>query len=93
MRPGYAKLFKLLDGYAKRHHNCFLAELDPHEESGEYVACFRPLNANLDSEARSAYRYLTMGMAEVREMTRTGLLPISLSIILDEELHPLGLMR
>ena len=91
MRLDYSKLFKLLDGYAKRHHKCFLTELFQNGEETEYVMCFRPLTVNEDLQSRSACRYLRIELAEAAEMIRTGLLPISVANILDEQLRPLGL--
>ena len=47
MRSDYARLFKVLDGYAKNHHECFLAELDLHKKADEYVVCFRPIRTSV----------------------------------------------
>ena len=86
----YGRLFRVLDGYAKRHHDCFLAELDLHEEAAECVACFRPRHVGENSKNRYACRYVTLEIAEVREIIRVGLLPISAAAFLDEELHSLS---
>jgi hypothetical protein len=91
MNTDYARLFKLLDGYAKRHNKCFLTELFLNEDDTEYVMCFRPLTVSEDLQGPSACRYLRIEIAEAREMTRTGLLPVSVANILDEQLRPLGL--
>jgi hypothetical protein len=89
MNTDYARLFKLLDGYAKRHHKCFLTELFLNEEDTEYILCFRPLTVSEDLESRLACRYLRVEISEAREMIRTGLLPISVANILDEQLGSL----
>jgi hypothetical protein len=90
MRSDYARLFKVLDGYAKNHHECFLAELDLHEETDEYVVCFRPIRTSVDSVSRYACRYLRMEISEAREIIRAGMLPVSVANLLDEQLPPLS---
>jgi len=90
-RSEYGRLFKVLDGYAKRHHECFLAELDLHEEAAERVTCFRPRHVCENSKNPYACRYMTLEIAEVTEIIRVGLLPISVANILDEQLPPLNL--
>ena len=83
----------LLDGYANRHHKCFLAELFLNEENTEYILCFRPLAVCNDSESPSACGYVTIEIAEAREMIRTGLLPVSAANILDEKSRALDPRR
>jgi hypothetical protein len=59
------------------------------EHDDAYVACFRPVKTCRDSADRYACRYLNIEIAEVREMTKIGLLPGSLANVIDEELHEL----
>jgi len=92
-RLDYSKLFKLLDGYAKRHHKCFVAELSFDDDKGEYTVCFRPSGASPESPDRYVCRYLTVGAGEARQMLRAGLLTVSVANTLDEELRPLSLME
>jgi hypothetical protein len=91
MNTDYARLFKLLDGYAKRHHKCSLTELFLNEDDTEYVMCFRTLTVSKDPQSPPDCRYLRIEIAEARGMIRTGLLPISVANILEEQLRPLAL--
>jgi len=93
MRLDYSKLFKLLDGYAKRHHKCFVAELSFDDDKGEYTVCFRPSGASPESPDRYACGYLTIDADEARQMLRAGLLTVSVADTLEEELCPLSLME
>jgi hypothetical protein len=91
MNPEYARLFQILDGCAKRHHECRLTELFPNEESTEYVMCFRSLSVTNASESPFACQSVRINIAELRGMIRTELLPVSVADILDEKLRLLGL--
>ena len=93
MRSDYAKLFKPLDGYAKRHHKCFLTELFLNEDGDQYWACFRPVTVVEDSGSLSPCRYVRIEITEAREIKQTGLLPLSVANLLDEQLRPLVLSR
>jgi hypothetical protein len=86
-----SKLFMLLDGYAKRHHKCFVAEFWFDEDKDEYTVCFRPLFLSPESPNRYACRYVTMEIGEAKESIRAGMLTASIANVLDEELRPLGL--
>jgi hypothetical protein len=93
MNTDYARLFKVLDGYAKRHHKCFLTELFLSTEGDEYILCFRPLVFCEDPQNQSVCRYVRIGIGEAAELTRTGLLTVSVANILDETLEPLSLIK
>ncbi len=93
MKLDYSKLFKLLDGYAKRHHKCFLTELFLNDEGDEYILCFRPLVFREDPQNQSVCQYVRIGIGEAGELTRTGLLTVSVANILDEKLGPLNLIK
>ena len=88
-----SKLLKLLDGYAKRHHKCFVAEFSFDEDKGEYTVCFRSLSVSPESPNRYACRYVTMEIGEAKELVRAGMLMVSIANVLDEELRPLGLIE
>jgi hypothetical protein len=91
-RSEYSKLFKALDGYAKRHHKCFLAELFMSEDGDEYIMCFRPTVFSEDPQNQRTCLYVRIETGEARELTRTGLLTESIANILDEKLQPLSQM-
>jgi hypothetical protein len=93
MRTEYARLFKLLDGYAKRHHKCFLTELFLSDERDEYILCFRPLVFREDPRNQSVCRYIRIEIGEAKDLTRTGLLTVSVANILDEKLGPLNQIK
>jgi hypothetical protein len=89
-RSEYSKLFKLLDGYAKRHHKCFLAELFMSEDGDAFIMCFRPKVFSEDPQNQRVCQYVRIETGEARELTRTGLLTESIANILDEKLQPLS---
>ena len=45
--------FKLLDGYSRSQHDCFLAEMFPDAAGTNYTLCFRPTGGSKDSPAQS----------------------------------------
>ncbi len=89
----YSRLFKLLDGYAKRHHKCFLAELFLNEKGDEYIMCFRPTVFHEDPRNQRACQYERIRIGEARELSRIGLLTESVANILDEKLQLLSQLR
>ena len=86
----YAKCFRLLDGYARRNHHCFLAEMDLIAAEQVYALCFRPTGVTArDSPNRYACRYLYVGVDEVETAVKTNVLPTSVTAMLDWELPSL----
>ena len=81
--------FKMLDGYSRSHHGCFLAEMDLNDAKRIYTLCFRPTATDRDSPNRYACRYLHIGAEEVRTAGRMQLLPTSIAEMLDVELAKL----
>ena len=61
-------------------------------EGDEYIMCFRPTTPREDAQNRLACQYVRIETAEARELTRTGLLPVSIDNILDEKLQSLSQM-
>ena len=45
--------FKLLDGYSRSQHDCFLAEMFPDAAGTNYTLCFRPTGGSKDSPAQA----------------------------------------
>jgi hypothetical protein len=86
MDSHYAKLFRVLDGYARKHHECFLTELFLNAEGDEYFLCFRPLEPQKALLTPTGCCYVTIGIGEAVELIRAGLLTISIANILDEKL-------
>ena len=82
--------FKLLDGYARRQHRCFLAEMDLNAARGHYSLCFRPTGV-VDENSPNLYacRYLYVGVDEVGIAGQTNTLPTSVTEMLDRELPSL----
>jgi len=97
--------FRLLDGYARTQHQCFLAEMTFHTEERGYFLCFRPLrisdglirnlressNENLKHNLSALYasKYLTIPAQDVRTAGSLEQLPSSLIHQLDTELSKL----
>jgi len=97
--------FRLLDGYARTRHQCFLAEMTLHTEERGYFLCFRPLRISDDAiknlrESSSenlkknlspfyACKYLTIATQDVRAAGSQQELPASLVDQLDAELSQL----
>jgi len=76
--------FKLLDGYSRAHHACFLAEMD--NTATDYTLCFRPTGVTKESRNRYACKYLKIGIEDVSSAARNGSLPLSTTKMLDKEL-------
>jgi hypothetical protein len=105
MTPEESTFFRLLDGYARTRHQCFLAEMTLHTEERGYFLCFRPLRISDDAiknlrESSSenlkknlspfyACKYLTITTQEVRAAGSQQELPASLVDQLDAELSQL----
>jgi hypothetical protein len=85
-----AAIFKLLDDYARSHHQCFLAEMFPTRRSeSQYHLCFRPVGVREDSVARYACRYLTVELAELETSANERKLTDLIAQSLDSEISPL----
>lgn len=69
-----ARVFKLLDEYARKNHQCFVAEMFLNEEKNKYVVCFRPLAAGRDSANRFSCRYLNVEAPQAKMASEAGVL-------------------
>jgi hypothetical protein len=81
--------FKLLDGYSRSRHGCFISEMFLNAGETDYTLCFRPTGGSKDSANRYACRYLNVGAEEVRTAGQKGVLPASMAEMLDRELPTL----
>jgi hypothetical protein len=79
--------FKLLDGYSRAHHACFLAEM--FLTGTDYMLCFRPTGVNKESPNRYVCRYLKIGIEDVDTAARNGILPRSTTEMLVKGLSAL----
>jgi hypothetical protein len=102
MTPDESTFFRLLDGYARTRHQCFLAEMTFHTEERGYFLCFRPLRISddaiknlresTDENLRDnllpfyACKYLTIPTQDVKAVGSLQQLPSSLVDQLDAEL-------
>jgi hypothetical protein len=80
---GEARLFKLLDGYARSVHRCFVAELFLNEKDTSYMVCFRPTDGNSDSPHLYECRYLEIATHDAWIAVKAKMLPDSLAEQLD----------
>ena len=78
--------FKLLDGYSRSQHGCFLAEMFPNAVGTNYTLCFRPTGGSRDSPNRYACQYLHIGAEELKTAGQMQVLPRSIAEMLDREL-------
>jgi hypothetical protein len=83
------KLFKLLDHYSRARQKCFLAEMFLDESEEEYVLCFRPADARIDSPNRYACRYLRILAEEASAIAKEGVLSVDVVEMMDAELPSL----
>lgn len=90
MTPEESNCFKMLDGYSRSHHGCFLAEMDLNGAKGVYALCFRPTGVDRDSPNRYACRYLYIRTEDVKSAAHMSVLPPSISEVLDKELPALS---
>jgi hypothetical protein len=105
MTPEESTFFRLLDGYARTKHGCFLAEMTLHTEERGYFLCFRPLRISDDAiknlrESSSenlkkhlspfyACKYLTIATQDVKAAATLQQLPSSLVDQIEAELSQL----
>ena len=105
MTPEESTFFRLLDGYARTRHQCFLAEMTFHTEERGYFLCFRPLrlsdeaiknlrestDENLEKNLSPFYacKYLTIPIQDVKAAGSLQQLPASLVDQLETELSQL----
>lgn len=90
MSADHTKFFELLGAYARSKHHCFVAELFLKDAPVEYVSCFRPVNADKDSEDRYACRYLNIEINEAEASVSLSALTAALAQRLERELSTLG---
>lgn len=89
MTPEETSCFKMLDGYSRSRHSCFVAEMFLNAGQTEYTLCFRPTGGSKESPNRYACRYLYIGAEEVRSAGEKQVLPASITEMLDRELPSL----
>jgi hypothetical protein len=78
--------FKLLDGYSRSRHACFVAEMFVNAAGTDYTLCFRPTELTKDSPNRYACRYLNIRTDEITTAGKMQALPASITELLDREL-------
>ena len=81
--------FKMLDGYSRSRHGCFVSEMFLNAGKTDYTLCFRPTGGSKDSPNRYACRYLHIGAEEVRTAGQKQVLSTSITEMLDRELPTL----
>ena len=84
--PDNARFFKLLDGYSRERHGCFLAEMFLNEAGTEYILCFRPVSAKEDTQGRYASHYLRIETAEAQVAGENKVLGAGITDDLDRNL-------
>lgn len=90
-RSEYATVFRLLDDFSRRNHQCFLAELFPNESRAEYVLCFRPVTVSKESpDPMMSYRYLYISVVDLRVAAESQVLPVAMIEKLDQLLLGIG---
>jgi hypothetical protein len=88
-----ARVFRLLDGYSRHRHNCFVAEFFVNRDQPEYIVCFRPLGGTKESPNRYACVYVTVALDQVKRMAADKALTAVMAEELDRKLAPLGQLR
>ena len=81
--------FKMLDGYSRTRHRCFLAEMDLNAAKAHYTLCFRPTAISKESPNRYACLYLHIAVEDVKTAGQEQVLPPSITQMLDKELPTL----
>lgn len=90
MVEGQKNAFVLLDGYARRKHKCFLAEMDLTRTGTAFRLCFRPTGVDVKSPNRYACKYLTLDASQVEAMGLKARLTDEVARALDDALSPLS---
>jgi len=70
-----ARFFEVIDAYSRSQYRCFVSEMFPNETATEYVLCFRPVDAQMESPNRYACQYARIKNDEVRSVGAIGVLP------------------
>ena len=82
--------FVLLDGYARRKHKCFLAEMNLTRNGQDYRLCFRPTGVDVKSPHQYICKYLTLDARRVEAMGLAARLTDEVARALDDALSPLA---
>jgi hypothetical protein len=90
MTTDETSFFKLFYEYARKQHNCFLAEMFLRTQETGYYLCLRPVSVRQDSSSRYKCKYLLIPADQVRSAAETGTLPVSLIERVDLELSALS---
>jgi hypothetical protein len=72
------RLFALLDEYARRRHQCFIAEMFLNREETAYLVCFRPLTRGIESADRFGCRYIEIDAVETKNAGKSATLVTSI---------------
>lgn len=83
----YAQLFKLLDAFARKGKNCFVAELFLSRAGTHYSVCFRHTTGCGNSARVSACQYMHIELSQVEALLQTDDLPNSIRCEIDERLE------
>jgi len=89
MNSSDKRLFELLDDYARKRHQCFLAEMFLNSEGSEYVLCFRPRGGSKSANQYSC-RYLNIALVAGRAAGKAAALFPSMTQMLDDSLSGLS---
>jgi hypothetical protein len=88
------RCFRLLDGYSRSKHNCFVSEFFLSTQTGNYVVCFRPVSVTVDDQLNDpngyTCKYAHFEAALVREMAKRPSLPPTMESTLATALKALS---
>ena len=82
-------VFNVLDSYARKRYQCFLAEMTPLDGRTRFNLCFRPLSVNHGASTRPDCTYLELSAADVSQISGSGALGPSAKEKLDRNLGDL----
>jgi len=83
------RIFKLLDGYARRSYECFVAEFDLDKTESRYNVCFRPLGSDVNSSNRFACKFVTIDRTDVDGIRAGEMLPDAVADLMNRVLPAL----
>ena len=84
-----ALLFRLIDGYSRSKHQCFVSELFLSLDESEYIVCFRPTETHPPTD-RYAHCYICIKVSEAKRIVKEDALTNNLTERFDSELPTFG---
>ena len=81
-----AAVFRLLDEYSKKQHQCFVAEMFLNKPKDSYLVCFRPAAISIGAANSRDCVYVSISISEARAVAEAKVVGNAISRLLETEL-------